>query len=375
MQRGAKVIKSLEPAKSFLFFLEINSYNELFQKKRAGLLEFYVKKGLILRIITLKGLNTLIIMAKTKVNIFSGRASRYLAEKIATAYGQELGRVSISTFSDGEFQPSFEDTVRGNDLFLIQSTFPPVDNLFELLLMIDAAKRASAKRIIAVIPYFGFARQDRKDKPRVSIGAKLVTDLLTAAGVNRIVTMDLHSDQIQGFFNLPVDHLYASSLFVPHLQRLALPNLAMASPDTGGTKRAAAYAKFLNTELVICFKQRSRANQVDKMTVIGDVEGRDIVLVDDIIDTAGTICKAADMMMDQGANSVRALCTHPVFSGSAYEKIHNSSLTEVFVTDTIPQQETDKIKVISTATIFADVITRIHKYKSISSHFDFTTQV
>ncbi|HCT84510.1 MAG: ribose-phosphate pyrophosphokinase [Bacteroidetes bacterium GWE2_42_24] len=314
-------------------------------------------------------------MAKTKVNIFAGRATRYLAEKIAEAYGQELGKVTITSFSDGEFQPSFEETVRGNDLFLIQSTFAPVDNLFELLLMIDAAKRASAKRIVAVIPYFGFARQDRKDKPRVSIGAKLVTDLLTSAGVQRIVTMDLHSDQIQGFFNLPVDHLYASSIFIPHLKKLNLPNLTMASPDTGGTKRAAAYAKFLNTELVICFKQRSKANQVDKMTVIGDVEGKDIVLVDDIIDTGGTICKAADLMMDQGANSVRALCTHPVFSGNAFERIHNSKITELLVTDTIPRQETEKIKVLSTASIFADVIGRIHKYKSISSHFEFTTQL
>lgn len=314
-------------------------------------------------------------MAKTKVNIFAGRATRYLAEKIAEAYGQELGKVTITSFSDGEFQPSFEETVRGNDLFLIQSTFAPVDNLFELLLMIDAAKRASAKRIVAVIPYFGFARQDRKDKPRVSIGAKLVTDLLTSAGVQRIVTMDLHSDQIQGFFNLPVDHLYASSIFIPHLKKLNLPNLTMASPDTGGTKRAAAYAKFLNTELVICFKQRSKANQVDKMTIIGDVEGKDIVLVDDIIDTGGTICKAADLMMDRGANSVRALCTHPVFSGNAFERIHNSKITELLVTDTIPRQETEKIKVLSTASIFADVIGRIHKYKSISSHFEFTTQL
>lgn len=314
-------------------------------------------------------------MAKTKVNIFAGRATRYLAEKIAEAYGQELGKVSIASFADGEFQPSFEETVRGNDLFLIQSTFAPVDNLFELLLMIDAAKRASAKRIVAVIPYFGFARQDRKDKPRVSIGAKLVTDLLTAAGVNRIVTMDLHSDQIQGFFNLPVDHLYASSIFIPHLKKLNLPNLTIASPDTGGTKRAAAYAKFLNTDLVICFKQRSKANQIDKMTIIGDVEGRDIVLVDDIIDTGGTMCKAADMMMERGATSVRALCTHPVFSGNAFERIHNSSIVELFVTDTIPRQETEKIKVLSTATIFADVIGRVHKYKSISSHFEFTTQL
>lgn len=312
-------------------------------------------------------------MAKTKVNIFSGRASRYLAEQIAKAYGQDLGKVTLNTFSDGEFQPSFEETIRGNDLFLVQSTFSPVDNLFELLLMIDAAKRASAKRIMAVIPYFGYARQDRKDKPRVPIGAKLVSDLLSAAGADRIITMDLHSDQIQGFFDVPVDHMYASSIFVPYLQKSGYENITMASPDTGGTKRAAAYAKFLNCDLVICFKQRSKANQVDRMTVIGDVEGRDIVLVDDIIDTAGTICKAADLMMEKGARSVRALATHPIFSGNALEKIHKSSLSEVLVTDTIPVQESEKIKVLSTASLFADVFDRIHRGKSISSHFDFTT--
>jgi ribose-phosphate pyrophosphokinase len=312
-------------------------------------------------------------MAKSKVNIFSGRNSRYLSEKIARAYGQDLGKSTVTTFSDGEFQPSFEETIRGSDLFIIQSTFAPVDNLFELLLLIDAAKRASAKRIIAIIPYFGYARQDRKDKPRVAIGAKLVSDLLSAAGVSRIITMDLHSDQIQGFFNFPVDHLYASSIFVPHLIKLGLPNITMASPDTGGTKRAAAYAKFLNADLVICFKQRSKANQVDKMTLIGDVEGKDIILVDDIIDTAGTICKAADLMKEKGARSVRALATHPVFSGNALERIHKSSLTEVMVTDTIPVQESEKIKVLSTAALFADVIDRVHRYKSISSHFDFTT--
>lgn len=312
-------------------------------------------------------------MAKTKVSIFSGRNSRYLGEKIARAYGQDLGKVTVNTFSDGEFQPSFEETIRGNDLFIVQSTFAPADNLFELLLLIDAAKRASAKRVIAIIPYFGYARQDRKDKPRVAIGAKLVSDLLTAAGVSRIITMDLHSDQIQGFFNFPVDHLYASSIFVPHLIKLGLPNITMASPDTGGTKRAAAYAKFLNADLVICFKQRSKANQVDKMTLIGEVEGKDIILVDDIIDTAGTICKAADLMIEKGARSVRALATHPVFSGSALERIQKSSLTEVLVADTIPVQESEKIKVLSTAALFADVIDRVHRYKSISSHFDFTT--
>lgn len=272
-----------------------------------------------------------------------------------------------------EFQASFEQTVRGNDIFLVQSTFAPVDNLFELLMMIDAAKRASAKRIVAIIPYYGYARQDRKDKPRVAIGAKLVADLLSAAGVGRIITMDLHSDQIQGFFNVPVDHLYASSIFVPHLLGMQLPQLTVASPDTGGAKRAAAYAKFLNCELVICFKQRTKANQVEKMTIIGDVEGKDIILVDDIIDTAGTICKAADLMLEKGANSVRALATHPVFSGNAIERIHKSNLLEVFVTDSLPVQETGKIKILSSAPLFADVIDRVHRYKSISSHFDFTT--
>lgn len=309
----------------------------------------------------------------SSVNIFSGEKTRYLAEKIATSYGKDLGKVTISHFKDGEYQPCFEETIRGNDVFLIQSTFPPADNLFELLLLIDAAKRASAKRVVALIPYFGFARQDRKDRPRVSIGAKLITNLLVAAGVDRIITMDLHSDQIQGFVDIPVDHMYASSIFVPHLQKMQLPNLTMASPDTGGTKRAAAYAKFLNTDLVICFKQRSTANQIDSIRVIGDVEGKDVVLVDDIIDTGGTITKSANLMMKQGANSVRAICTHPVFSSDALSKIEDSKLTEVIVTDTIPRTPSGKITVLSTADIFADVIRRVHKNKSISTHFDFLT--
>lgn len=245
----------------------------------------------------------------SEVNIFSGSASKYLAEKIAEHFGKPLGKSVLSRFCDGEFQPSFEETLRGNEVFLVQSTFAPSDNLFELLLMIDAAKRASAKQVVAVIPYFGFARQDRKDKPRVSIGAKLIADLLSAAGVDRIITMDLHADQIQGFFDVPVDHLYASSIFVPYLQNLNLPNLAMASPDTGGTRRAAAYAKFLNADLVICFKQRAKANVIEKMTLIGDVTGKDVVLVDDIIDTGGSITKAAEMMIGNGARSVRAICT------------------------------------------------------------------
>ncbi|MCF8331768.1 MAG: ribose-phosphate pyrophosphokinase [Bacteroidales bacterium] len=307
------------------------------------------------------------------VNIFSGRASRYLAEKIAQSYGTNLGEVIVNTFSDGEFQPSFEETIRGNDVYIVQSTFAPAENTLELLLMIDAARRASANRIVAMIPYFGFARQDRKDKPRVSIGAKLITNLLVASGVDRIITMDLHSDQIQGFVDLPVDHMYASSIFVPHLKNLDLPNLTIATPDTGGTKRAAAYANFLNSDLVICFKQRSKANVVDSMTIIGDVEGKDVVLVDDIIDTAGTICKAAEIMMEKGASSVRAVCTHPIFSGKAYKRIEESALKEVIVSDTLPTKDHEKITVLSTADLFADVVSRVHNNQSISTHFEFKT--
>lgn len=322
----------------------------------------------------LSSFHQIITLMASVVNIFAGQASIYLAEKIAASYGKKLGNVKVTHFSDGEFQPSFEETVRGNELFIIQSTFAPSDNLFELLLMIDAAKRASAKNIVAVLPYYGFARQDRKDKPRVSIGAKLVANLLTAAGVNRIITMDLHSDQIQGFFDLPVDHMYASSIIIPYLLKQKLPNLTIASPDTGGTKRAAAYAKFLNSDLVICFKQREKANVVDKMTLIGEVKGRDIVLVDDIIDTAGTITKAAEMMMAEGATSVRCACTHPILSGRAYELLEKSPLCEVIVTDTIPLKgHLDKITVLSTASLFADVIGRVHNYESISTHFEFST--
>lgn len=308
----------------------------------------------------------------TVVNIFSGRATRYLAEKIASSYGKKLGDVLITDFSDGEYQPSFEENVRGNDLFIVQSTFAPSDNLFELLLMIDAAKRASARHIIAVIPYFGFARQDRKDKPRVSIAAKLVANLLTAAGVQRIITIDLHADQIQGFFDVPVDHLYSSSIFIPFIKQLNLPNMVMASPDTGGTRRAAAYAKILNTSFVICYKQRLKANQVDTMALIGDVTGKDVILVDDIIDTGGTICKAAQLMMDNGASSVRAFCTHPLLSGNAIERIEKSAFTEVIVTDTIPlRSQSSKIKVLSTAELLADVIGKVHNYESISNLFKF----
>lgn len=308
-----------------------------------------------------------------KVNIFSGRASKYLAEKIAKEYGQELGNVSTSVFNDGEFQPSFDETIRGNIVFIVQSTFAPSENLLELLLMIDAAKRASAAKVVAVIPYFGFARQDRKDKPRVSIGAKLMTNLLVAAGVDRIVTMDLHADQIQGFVDIPMDHLYASSIFIPYLKNLNLENLVIGSPDTGGAKRAAAYAKFLNTDLVICFKQRKKAGVIEDMRVIGDVKGKDVVLIDDIIDSGGTIIKASDMMLEQGANSVRAVCTHAVFSGKAVEKLQNSSLIEVIVSDTYPREANGNITVLSTASIFADVIDKIHNHESISEHFQFTT--
>lgn len=308
------------------------------------------------------------------VTLVSGRATRYLAERIAQSYGTNLGEVSIYNFSDGEFQPSYEETIRGNDVFIVQSTFAPSDNLMELLMLIDAAKRASASKIIAIIPYFGFARQDRKDKPRVSIGAKLIANLLTAAGVSRIITMDLHADQIQGFFDVPVDHLYASTVFVPYLQNLNLENLCMASPDTGGTRRAAAYAKFLNADLVIGYKQRAKANVIDRLQIIGDVKDKNVVIVDDIIDTAGTICKAANLMKDSGAASVRALCTHPIFSGNAVQLINDSALCEVIVTDTLPLREhSDKITQVSVSGVFADVISSVITGESISSHFQFST--
>ncbi len=307
-----------------------------------------------------------------EINFVSGRTTRVLSEKIAQFFGKELRNVKINVFSDGEFQPSFEETIRGNELFIIQSTYAPADNLMELLMLADAAKRASARHIIAVIPYFGYARQDRKDKPRVPIGAKLVANLLTAAGINRIITMDLHADQIQGFFDVPVDHMYASSIFIPFLRVLNLPKLTIASPDTGGTRRAATYAKFLDTDFVICYKQRSKPNEVGKMVVIGEVEGRDVVLVDDIIDTAGTITLAANLLKQKGANSVRAMCTHPILSGNAYERIENSDLTEIITTDTIPlKKKSDKIKVLTTAELFADVIDKVTRYDSISSHFNF----
>jgi ribose-phosphate pyrophosphokinase len=304
--------------------------------------------------------------------ILAGSASTYMGEGIAKSLDTELGNVILQRFSDGEFQPSIEETVRGKDVIIVQSTFPPTDNLFELLLLIDAAKRASARKIVAVMPYFGFARQDRKDKPRVAIGAKLVANLLTAAGVSRVITMDLHAEQIQGFFEVPVDHLYASTVFLPYLQELNIPDLVIAAPDTGGTKRANAYAKILGVDLAICYKQRKVANQVDSMTVIGDVAGKNVVLIDDMVDTAGTLCKAAEMMLEHGALSVRAICTHPVLSGKAYERIQDSVLTELIVTNSIPLKEgapVDKIKVLDVSKLFADVLHNLLENKSISSHF------
>ncbi len=313
-------------------------------------------------------------MGNHKIKFFACRQSRYLAEQIARSYGIELGDSSVLEFSDGEFQPAYNESIRGCTLFVIQSTFPPAENLMELLFMIDAAHRASAHRVIAVIPYFGWARQDRKDRPRVSIGAKLVANLLKAAGVDRVMTMDLHADQIQGFFDMPVDHLYASGIFAPYIQKLGLDNLVIAAPDVGGAKRANAYASYLNAPMVICHKQREKANVVGQMTVIGDVEGKDVIILDDMIDTAGTITKAADMLMDKGAASVRAAVTHPVLSGPAYDRINKSKLTEVIVTDTIPLkpgENTSKFTVLSVAELFADVIGRVYSYEEISSRFIF----
>lgn len=293
---------------------------------------------------------------ETQVRLFSGIASEDLAKKIADAYGQPLGKLSHYRFSDGELQVSYEESIRGQSVFVIQSTMPPADNLMEMLLLIDAAKRASARHIVAVLPYFGYARQDRKDQPRVAIGAKLVADMLAVAGATRVMTMDLHADQIQGFFDVPVDHLYASTIFLPYIKALNLPNLTIAAPDMGGSKRANTYAKHLKADIVICYKQRAKANVVESMTAIGEIEGRNIVLVDDLVDTGGTLCKAADMMMERGALSVRAVCTHPVLSGKAYENIEKSKLAELIVTDTIPlTQASKKIKVISVADLFAKV--------------------
>ncbi len=305
-----------------------------------------------------------------KAKIFSTRTSQDIAAKIAASYGLSLGKVEILEFSDGEFQPSFEETVRGGRVFLVGSTMQPTQNLMELLLMIDAAKRASAKHITVVMPYFGWARQDRKDKPRVPIGAKMVANLLTAAGATRIMTMDLHADQIQGFFEVPVDHVFASSIFVPHIKAQNLENLTIASPDMGGSKRANNYAKWLTSEMVICYKQRKKANVIERMTVIGDVEGRNVVLIDDMVDTAGTLTKAADMLIEKGALSVQAYCTHGVLSGKAIERIENSQLTRLVITDTIPQKSgCSKIEVLPIADLFADIMQKVHNHESISSHF------
>jgi ribose-phosphate pyrophosphokinase len=304
------------------------------------------------------------------VKIFAGRASEQLAANIAKSFGASLGDVKVSVFSDGEFQPSFEETVRGQDVFIVQSTMPPTENLFELLLLVDAARRASARKIIAVIPYFGFARQDRKDKPRVAIGAKLVANMLMAAGVDRIMTMDLHADQIQGFFEVPVDHLFASTLFFNEIDKLDRENLVVAAPDAGGAKRANSYAKNLNCGLVLCHKHRKKANEIAEMTVIGDVMGKDVVIIDDMCDTAGTLTTAADLLIEKGAKSVRAFTTHAVLSGPAFERISASKLNELIVTDTIPlKQHNDKIRVVSVADLFADVIKRLVNNESISSHF------
>ena len=306
----------------------------------------------------------------TSAKIFGCSQSMELAKQIANSYGEELGNVITSTYSDGEFQPSFEESVRGTRLFLIGSTHPGARNLMEMLLMCDAAKRASARHITAVMPYFGWARQDRKDKPRVPIAAKLVAKMLETAGATRIITMDLHADQIQGFFEKPVDHLFASTIFLPYLRSLNLDNLTIASPDMGGSKRAYAYSKALECDVVICYKQRAKANVISHMEVIGDVKGKNVVLADDMVDTAGTLTKAADLMMERGALSVRAICTHPIMSGDSYNRIQNSKLEELIVTDSIPlKQQSSKIRVLTCANLFAEVMHKVHHNQSISSKF------
>lgn len=303
--------------------------------------------------------------------VFSGTKSRYLAEQICKSIGCKMGEMNIQYFADGEFVVSYEESIRGCEVFLVQSTFPNSDNLLELLLMIDAAKRASASKIIPVIPYFGWARQDRKDKPRVSIGAKLIADLLSVAGIDRLIALDLHADQIQGFFNVPVDHLYASSIYLPYIKSMKLKDMVIASPDVGGSKRASSYAKYLGVDLVLCHKQRAKANEVEAMKIIGDVNGKNVIILDDMVDTAGTITKAADIMMDGGAISVRAFASHAVLSDPATERIKKSKLTEIYFTDSIPLRDTscDKIKILSVADLMADTIIKVNTNESISSSF------
>ncbi|MCL1942884.1 MAG: ribose-phosphate pyrophosphokinase [Candidatus Azobacteroides sp.] len=302
--------------------------------------------------------------------VFSGTNSRYLAEKICQSIGCELGQMNIQYFADGEFSVSFEESVRGCHVYLVQSTFPNSDNLMELLLMVDAAKRASAKTVSAVIPYFGWGRQDRKDKPRVSIGAKLIADMLGVAGIDRLITMDLHADQIQGFFNVPVDHLYASTIFIPYIKSLNPENLIIAAPDVGGSKRASSYSKYLGVPMVVCYKSRKKANEIDFMKIIGDVEGANVILIDDIVDTGGTITKAADLMIKEGANSVRALASHAVMSDPAGERIEKSALSEIIMTDSIPyKKHNSKVKILSIAEMFGDTISRVYNNESISSQY------
>lgn len=309
----------------------------------------------------------------SSVKIFSGTASHYLSEKIAHFYGSPLGSLTVQKFNDGEMSPNFNESVRGDDVFIIQSTFPPADNLMELLLIIDAARRASAKYVTVVVPYFGYARQDRKDKPRVAIAAKLVANLLSAAGADRLMTCDLHAGQIQGFFDFPVDHLDGSAVFYPYVNSLAAEldnNFIFAAPDVGGVARARNFAKHFAVEMVVCDKHRKRANEIASMQVIGDVEGANVILIDDLVDTAGTLCKAAQILKDKGAKSVRAICTHPVLSGKAYENIENSALESLAVTDTIPlKRPSPKIKVLTVAELFAEAIKRVHGHESISSLF------
>ena len=309
-------------------------------------------------------------MSQINPKLFNCTKTEILAKKISDSFGVDLGKIITSTYSDGEFQPSYEESIRGTRIFIIGSTNPSSENLMEMLLMLDAAKRASARHITAVIPYFGWARQDRKDKPRVPIAAKMIAKILESAGATRIITMDLHADQIQGFFEIPVDHLYASTIFLPYLQSLQLDNLTIASPDMGGSKRAYAYAKAMESDVVICYKQRAKANIISHMELIGNVDGKNVVLVDDMVDTAGTLTKAADLMIERGALSVRAICTHPILSGNAYDNIRKSQLKELIVTDSIPLiNSSSKIKVLSCADLFADVMKKVHNNESISSNF------